>query len=482
MSIDFGTSSSAAAILRDELPELVTPLMVDAAGSKLFPTVAYVDNQKKVLACHKAEQMCVHDLSRFIREFKLDMNKVQIPLLGVSYVEVVTEILKTLKSSAERVIGCKVENVVLTVPAIYRDMDPRQEIMYESASQAGFTKIVIIKEAQAAAIYYDYIEQSNTEKSSISLIYDLGGGTFDPALISHSAGGHSLLGNGGEGISVGGKFFTEAIVKHYVSSNGIKIAYRPGDKECIKKIQSIKSKCESIKRYLSEEELGSFPVEDTDKEYKLTRKEFEAMITGLLDRTLESCNLLVDENKLSWDKINRVLLIGGSCNIPLVRSKLRSYLDARNASNTAIVWRQTEKKKYIDPQFAVALGGIVYAKTKFMAPPPRPPLGFLSYGECGSPKNFTFPKEGVYVLGRKATDTIVDIAIEFGESEKKLISRKHLKFIVSYDKKRNIYEYEVEDIGSANGTYLNSVRILKCVKLNRGDIVRAGRHEFTLFY
>ena len=478
MSIDFGTSSSAAVVLRQGEPELVTPLMMDAAGSKIFPTVAYVDDARQIRVCHEAEQMYIHNPVRFLREFKLDMKQQPIPLLDVTYTEVVAEILKTLKMAAERQLQAPIDHVVLTVPAIYNELDIRQVIMQQAAKLAGFSKVEFLKEAQAAALYYDYIAASDRQEESISLIYDLGGGTFDPALIKHVSDGCRLIGNGSVGIPVGGKFFTERITMDYLRRSGIKLDVRPGEPESLKQLLAIQAKCESIKRYLSYREEGEFPVEGA-KSYRLARKEFEGMISAMVDRTLETCEVLLQKNGVEWRQIARVLLIGGSCNIPLVRSKLRSFLDARSASKCVVVWRETENGKSIDPQFAVALGGAVFAKKK--AAPRRPRLGYIEYGEEGTLHTFSFHKEGEFVLGRWVEGTTVDIPIRFGAGEKKLISRIHLKFIVCYNAAQNRYDYSVEDLGSTNGTFVNDRRIAGRVLLNSGDVVRAGHHLFTLY-
>ena len=480
MSIDFGTSSSAAVIIRGGEPELVTPLMADAAGSKLFPTVAYVDGRGRISVCHEANQMYIHDPVRFLREFKLDMKRQAIPLLGVTYEEVVAEILKTLKAAAERQLQEVIDQVVLTVPAIYNDLDVRQVIMREAAKSAGFRKVEFLREAQAAALYYDYISSAGQGEraESVSLVYDLGGGTFDPALIKHTPDGCRLIGNGNVGIPVGGKFFTEKITLDYLRRSGIKLNVRLDDPESLRQMLVIQSKCESIKRYLSYKEEGSFPVGSSGEEYRLTRKEFEAMISGMIDRTLETCDLLLRKNDVCWEQIARVLMIGGSCAIPLIREKIRSFLNARNASNGAIVWRTTENGRDIDPQFAVALGGAIFAKKK--SAPRRPRLGYIEYGEQNKLCTFVFDREGEFVLGRWVAGTSVEIPIHFGPDEKRLISRAHLKFVILYDQPTNRYLYFVEDLGSTNGTFVNDRRVSGRVLLNNGDVVRAGHHLFTL--
>lgn len=73
------------------------------------------------------------------------------------------------------------DRVILTIPAIYTEQDSRKDIMRLAALDAGFTTVEFLREPQAAAWHYAYINDSRS--AGLSLIYDLGGGTFDPALM-----------------------------------------------------------------------------------------------------------------------------------------------------------------------------------------------------------------------------------------------------------------------------------------------------------
>lgn len=466
MSVDFGTSSSAAAILRGREPELATPLSIDATGSKIFPTVAFVDVHGKIFACHDAENMKMHDLARYVREFKLDLQDKDIAGLGVNYAQVVAEILKELKRAAEYALEEPIENVVLTIPAIYGDEDIRREIMERAAKLAGFTRVEMIREAQAAAIYYDYVEQ---QCEGITLVYDLGGGTFDPAIIKHASQNYEILGCH-EGIEVGGKYFTEKITRDYIAKNTVE--YTPEG------INSVKEKCEHIKRYLSTHEEGEFPV-GHDKNYRLARRTFEGMIGEMVDRTLQACEKLVaDSAGIEWKDIQRVLLIGGSCYIPLVREKIGNYLISRGVK-ARLVWRQTETKKSIDPQFAVALGAAVYALKTFMPPPARPAIGSIQYMEAGELKTVPL-KEGNNTVGRKSLEgQKSDIAID--TSGDRHMSRVHFSIKVEYDAADNLYRYVLKDENSTNGTKVDGKEVTS-IDLKSGDTIKAGHEEITIYF
>ena len=464
MSIDFGTSSSAVAIIRNRQPELASPIDSDAAGSRIFPTVVYVDLNRNIVACHDAERMKDFDCSRFLREFKLDIQNDIITDLGVTYTQLVKAVLKTLKVAAEKARGEAIENIVLTVPATYNENDVKQLVMLEAASEAGFKKIEIIKEAQAAAIYYDYIEQKPT---GYSLINDLGGGTFDAAIIKHKKDDYQLIRNS-SGLAIGGKFFTEKITENYVIQSETEVDYSNSAL-----LDEILTKCERIKRHLSNNESGVFPISE-GKSITFSRAEFEDLISTDIDKTLQACNSLVEEAELQWKDINRVLLIGGSCSIPLVQSKVKKYLISRDAADTNVVWKRTESDQAIDPQFAVSLGAAVYAIKQFMAPQAPPILpGVLKNIKTGEIYRL---REGINVFGRG------DVEFSFPTDAK--MSRTHFTVDVIRNE-ANLYKYNVTDMGSAYGTIVGNMSLtdkyafsLKSTLLNQGEQVIAGNTRF----
>lgn len=461
MSIDFGTSSSAATVIINRKPELVTPTMVDAVGAKIFPTVAYVDSNREIYVCHQADLLKGNDLSRYLREFKLDIKWETLPIVNVSYAEVVSKILQVLRSSAIKTLnGENVDSVVITIPAIYDSTDIRIDIMKKAATDAGFSKVEMIKEAEAAAIYYDYLE---SDSNGISLVYDLGGGTFDPALIKHNAQRYELLGKG-NGVPVGGKFFTERITKHYIKTNQLNEIQRKG----------VSFRCEDIKRYLTYNEKWDFPI-NYEKNYVLTRHDFEDMIGGLLDRTIESCSQLIEAANLEWKDLNRILMVGGSCYIPLVIKKIQAKLDSAQASQVKIVKGETESGKQFDPQFAVALGGAIYAMNRFMGPPPRPQLGYIEYIEEGKPKIYHL-HEGENIFGRQSNNQTIDIPLITDDMK---MSRKHFNIKVQFVPEINVYKYTLEDM-SANGTSVNKMRINGARLLQNEDTITASRSNVTI--
>lgn len=356
VSIDFGTSYSSATVMVDDKPVKVHPMggLYNMYG---FPTVAYVDEQKGIKVCNDALPWRCQNPERFVKDFKLNIHENELSYLGISYSEIITEILKTIKISAEYAIGNEpIEGVVITVPASYAENDPRTTIMLESAKAAGFTDVEFIREAEAAAIYYHNVQKA--QEGTLTLIYDLGGGTFDPALIEHEANGCKLLGNA-SGKECGGKYFEAELYKYFKSK--YKFTYNEDEAIRILQIDGIAKLCKDIKEALSSNERVSYPVPlmaNTTIEY--TREEFEALIKPLLEKTYQECTLLVHSAGKKWSDVSRILLIGGSSTIPCVKKYLHQYLIGQNSGDIPILQNKSEEGLLIDTLFAVSIGGLLF--------------------------------------------------------------------------------------------------------------------------
>lgn len=365
VSIDFGTSYSSATVMIDDKPVKVHPMggLYNMYG---FPTVAYVDSHKSIKVCNEALPWRCQNPERFIKDFKLNIHENELAYLGVSYSEIITAILRTIKESAEYAIGNEtIEGAVITIPASYVENDPRTKIMLESAKLAGFVEVEFIKEAEAAAIYYHSIQKAQI--GSITLIYDLGGGTFDPALIEHQANGCRLLGNA-SGKECGGKYFEAELYKHFKSQ--YKFIYNNDEAIRIQQIDGIAKLCKDIKEALSSHESVSYPIPlmpDTTIEY--SRNEFEILIKPLLEKTFQECTLLVHSAGKKWSDVNRILLIGGSSTIPCVKKFLAQYLIGQNCGEIPILQNKSEEGVLIDTLFAVSIGGLLFHYTKKQAEP-----------------------------------------------------------------------------------------------------------------
>jgi hypothetical protein len=360
VSIDFGTSYSSASVLVDNKPVKVHPIggLYNMYG---FPTVAYVDENKHIRVCNDAMPWRCQNPERFLKDFKLNIHEENIEYLGVKYQDIIREILLCIKRSAEYSLGNdQIEGVILTIPATYSINDPRKQVMYDSAIAAGFKEVEFIKEAEAAAIYYHNLQHG--QNGTVTLIYDLGGGTFDPAIVEHTDNGYKLLGYA-SGKECGGKYFEAALYKYF--NKEYTFTFNEDENIRIQQIDGIAKLCKDIKESLSNNDEVSFPVPLMGKTtICITRSKFEDLIKPLLEKTFQECSALVLSAGKQWSNINRILLIGGSSTIPCVKTFFRQYLIGQNQSDIPIIFNKSEEGLFIDTLFAVSIGGLLSHKSK----------------------------------------------------------------------------------------------------------------------
>ena len=466
ISIDFGTSYSVASLIRNGQPELVGAADGDVYGSRLFPVIAYVDGEDRVLACGDAARLVGKGAEawRFVRDFKDALHPGAPDGLKVSYVHIVAEVLKTIKKAAESALDDIVENVVLTVPAAWHNADEKSRVMKKAAGAngAGFKRIEFLKEPQAATIYCDFVEEK-TEK--LTLVYDLGALTFDAAIVEYTEEtGYRLLKHNA-GLRTGGDFFTEKILYDFLAKTG---------KTQEEASEADWKRCEDIKIQLSvSEKLPDIGGEN----YKLARSDFEAMISGYIDETVSSCNSLIDEAGIEWKDLDRVLLIGGSCHVPLVRKKIENHLAGLNAEKTRIVFnKRAENGKVVSPHFSVVFGAAVHAIKNLVAPPP-PPITIATLKNIQTGETCQLA-EGENIFGRQA-----NAGCNFIFPNDAKMSRIH--FSITVTKSEAGYDYLITDLKSSNGTQVDSMVLSneyafdrQSVALKSGERIVAGNTKF----
>lgn len=428
VSIDFGNSYSSATVMVDGKPVKVHPIggLYNMYG---FPTVAYIDDNKNIKVCNEALPWRCQNPERFLKDFKLNIHENELAYLGVSYNDIITEILKTIKSSAEYAIGNEViEGAVITIPATYADHDPRKQIMLESAKSAGFIEIEFIKEAEAAAIYYH--KQQRTQSGTFTLIYDLGGGTFDTALIEHTGDSCRILGNS-SGKECGGKYFEAALYKYFKSKYNF--VYNEDEIIRVQQIDGITKLCKDIKESLSSQEHVSYPVPlMAHTTIDCSRDEFETLIKPLLEKTFQECSSLIHSVGKKWNDVSRVLLIGGSTAIPCVRTYLRQYLIGQNCSNIHIIQNKSEEGILIDTLFAVSIGGLLY---------------HFSHDQHKTPIDY-HAKAMAYKNGDGVEKNWIKAAYYFNEDYKLNASES------SFEQMMEIYQYILDKLELENGNLI----------------------------
>lgn len=402
VAIDFGSSYSSASVMIDDEPVKVHPIggLYNMYG---FPMVAYVDEQQNIKVCNDALAWRCQNPERFLKDFKLSIHEGELRFLGVNYLSIVTEILKVIKASAQLELnGEIIDAAIITYPSSYSDVDPRLEVMRKASLNAGFSEVRFLKEAEAAAIYYDSLQTH--QAGSLTLIYDLGGGTFDSALIEHKDSGYSLIGTS-SGAVCGGQQFESAIYRNLSQKYPFK--YDTNENLRFMQIDAITKTCKDIKESLSIHEVVSYPEPLFGKlVVELDRKTFNSIIQPLLEKTLQECNSLLHSVGKSWNDLSRIIMIGGSCAVPLVKETIQKYLVGQNASDVRVLHNKSDEDVTIESLFAVSLGALLSVY----------PI-IHSYHDASQPKSF------------------LDIANQYFKGEG--VSRNWLKAAYYYNK-----EYE----------------------------------------
>ena len=458
--IDFGTCNTAAAIQIDGKPHIVT-----YGNTQFFPTIACVLPNKEIQVCQNAEPLRLKMPESFKQEFKLSIAE-QIDLNGVQYVDIVREILKYVKECSQIENNNQIcDSVVLTIPAIYTESDRRIDVMREAASQAGFVNIEFMPEPEAAARHYAYI--MGLKNPGLSLIYDLGGGTFDPVLLDMSnAKEPKLIGNN-SGDKCGGQFFDAAIYKHIFSEcqKEGKPLLREGKLEDY-------SACKRLKETLSIHEKAT-QLFSNGVSVSLNRSKFNELIQDKIALTLKSCDSMIHTAGRNWSDVRQVLFVGGSTAIPLIREMLEIHLISHNAPNVKIVRNVTGAKGAYDHNFATCLGGI----TSKILPPPPPPEPIAKIYTNGKVIQL---REGINTFGRGN-----NMDFHFDDPS---MSRNHFAIAVT----KNAYgkwSYTITTCSETKATKLNNMEPLdlqnypisrKSAELQDGWTIRAGRTSFQL--
>ncbi len=336
VGIDLGTTLSVIARL-DKSGSAVT--IPNRRGDPLTPSVVYLDGTKArvgetariAAARHPGKTaVCVkREMGTPIYSRTVDGRQLRPETLSAI-------ILRKLKQDAERRIG-PISKAVITVPAFFDDT--RRKATQDAGRIAGLEVLDIINEPTAAALSYAAV-QAQAEHGGAgrileipggkmtAVVYDLGGGTFDVTVVELRAKRFETLATDGE-VQLGGKDWDERIVGFLAKKFQGQFDVDPT--EDAGRSDAMAALAEESKKLLSD--LDTAPIEVTYRgntlSLELSRGEFEQMTSDLLTRTRVVAQLVVrNQAKLGWDQIDRVLLVGGSTRMPMVKRMLRELTGA----------------------------------------------------------------------------------------------------------------------------------------------------------
>jgi molecular chaperone DnaK len=259
-------------------------------------------------------------------------------------------ILKKLRQDAEKKIG-KIGNAVITVPYYFNDS--RRKATQDAGRIAGLNVIDIINEPTAATLTYAWDRKElgagaeTGSKPKLAMVYDLGGGTFDVTVVKYSPTHFQVLATDGD-VELGGVDWNDRLLDYIAEEFKSKHGIDP--RESPQAVQILRNDCDLAKMELTEapRTMLTFRHEGKTSAVQITREQFEEMTADLLQRTLDTTELVLNQAKVGQGDLDAIVLVGGSTLMPKVAQMLKEI---------------TGKEPYrgLSPHTAVAQGAAIHA-------------------------------------------------------------------------------------------------------------------------
>ncbi len=324
LGIDLGTTYTAAALFRDDRAQIVT--LGNRAAS--VPSVVYLRDDDEILTGDAASRRAVTEPDRVAREFKRRIGDPTPILVGGAPYSAEALMAKLLRWTVEQVTaqeGGPPDSVAVTHPANWGPY--KQDLLAQAIRLADLEDVVTLPEPEAAATYYASTER--VEPGQVIAVYDLGGGTFDAAVLRKAETGFEMLGQP-EGIErLGGIDFDQAVFAHVTRALGGALEeLDPDDPATIAALSRLRQDCTEAKEALSDDTEAAIPVilPDLRTEVRITRSEFESLIRAPLSDTVAALRRALRSAGVEPQDVSAVLLVGGSSRIPMVAEMVGAEL------------------------------------------------------------------------------------------------------------------------------------------------------------
>ena len=323
IGIDLGTTNSVVAYLENSSIEYLRFRNQESISSVM------IYKNGKIIIGNMAKKKAVSNPRNFIKSSKTymgDSNKSwSIENKNFTPTDVATEILKEIKKALDKKFSDVSKFIaVITVPAYFTSTQIDET--KKAGERAGFTIKQIITEPVSAAVAYGFEDELNQKL----FIIDIGGGTFDTSILKVSNKTFETLAIDGDN-KLGGDDFDnhilEYLLKHIRKERGVNLASLEksaiAEDEYIKAKQILINKSEDIKKELSEYEEVEIEISNLLSGYnlstKISRAKFENISSITIEKIKRTIKKTLDDHQYNPSDIDKVVLVGGSSKIPVVR-------------------------------------------------------------------------------------------------------------------------------------------------------------------
>jgi molecular chaperone DnaK len=358
LGVDLGTTYTAAAVCRDgqERPEVVAL----GSASSAVPSVVFLGPDGAMVVGDAALRRALTEPRRIAREFKRrigDGTPLHVGGTEVAACELSARFLAWVVDEVATREGGPAGAVTVTHPVEWGEH--KRATFADALAAHGLADVAFLTEPQAAAIGYASTERIDV--GGVVGVYDLGGGTFDAAVVRKLAdGGFALLGSPVGIERLGGVDFDDAVLDHVRTALGSAwTALDAADPRVQSAVAGLRRECTAAKEALSADTEVLIPVmlPGTHTEVRLGRAEFEDMIRPSVGETVEALRRAIDSAGLTPADLDAVLLVGGSSRIPLISQMVSAELGRSIAVDA-------------DPKAVVASGAALAARGPLAVPVP----------------------------------------------------------------------------------------------------------------
>src|ERR1700704_6187862 len=344
IGIDLGTTFCAVAHIDPYGKPQIIP---NGESERLTPSVILFDGGN-VIVGSLAKNNAVAEAERIVDFVKREMGKpkeqFQREFNGKVYSaeELSALIIRKLKADAERYLEQPVTDAVITVPAYFNDAERTSTIT--AGQLAGLNVLQIVNEPTAAALAYglDKLDEDQTV-----FVFDLGGGTFDVTIMRIEGHKLNIIATNGDH-RLGGKDWDDIIV-NFVAEEFDRV-HGENPLLDLQSYQDLQTRSVAAKIQLSNRPRAAIVQQHHGNSVKvdLTRQEFESRSRHLVEKCKIICEMTLQEAKLKWSDITKILPVGGMTRMPMVRDMILAL------ANVPVV---TE----VNPDEAVAVGASIQA-------------------------------------------------------------------------------------------------------------------------